>query len=95
MSDPDEIQYFICHSPGLAGTTPITIKQSSDGFEARMGFALFGATNMDEDGFRAAKYNPFHELFHDNFATGNGATQEEAIANLKAEVTEIHNSLWL
>lgn len=91
----DEISYFICHTPGLSGTTPVTIKKSPEGFEARMGFALFGSTNMDENGFRAAQYNPFHDLFHDNYATGKGTTQEEAIEMLKKEIHNIHESLWL
>lgn len=91
----DEISYYCCDTPGLAGTTPVTIKQSAEGFEARMGFALFGATNMDEDGFRRAQNNPFHDEFHDNYAVGKGATQEAAIEALKREIHEIHESLWL
>lgn len=94
MSDENEIRCYICPTPGLSGTTPVTIKKSPEGFEARMGFALFGSTNMDEDGFRAAQYNPFHDLFHDNFASGKGTTEQEAIDALKKEIADIHESLW-
>lgn len=90
-----EISCFICETPGLSGTTPVTIKQSSEGFEARMGVAIFGETNLDEDGMRAAQYNPFHELFHDNFCSGKGETQQEAIEALKKDVKDMHESLWI
>lgn len=91
----EESRCFCCETPGLSGTTPVTIKQSSEGFEARMGFALFGSTNMDEEGFRRAEYNPFHEDFHDNYAVGKGSTQEEeAIEALKKDVASTHESLW-
>lgn len=90
----DEIRYFCCETPGLSGTTPVTIKQSPEGFEARMGFALFGYTNMNEEEFRASQYNPFHADFHDNYAVGKGSTQEEAIADLKRDVKSLHESLW-
>lgn len=93
MSEPD-FNYFICHTPGLQDTTPVTIKHDATGFEARMGIAIFGSTNMDEDGFRAAKYNPFHELFHDNYVSGNGATQEEAIEAMKKAHAELYESIW-
>jgi len=60
-----------------------------------MGVAIFGATNMDEREFEAAQFNPFHDLFRDNFCSGKGATQEEAIAALEKDVHEMHASLWL
>lgn len=78
----------------MQGTTPITIKKTSEQFEARMGIAIFGATNMNEDEFRAAQYNPFHDLFHDNFVKGIGATEEEAIANMKRDFNELYEGLW-
>lgn len=90
----DEISCFICHSPGLAGTTPLTLRKTENGFEARMGVAIFGATNLDEEGFEKAQYNPFHDEFHDNFVRGEGATQEEAIAALKEDHRQMHESLF-
>lgn len=83
------------HHPGMQGTTPVTLKTHPDGrIEARMGFSLFGATNMDEDGYRAAQYNPFHPEFHDNYVDGFGLTDEDAIAAMKKKFNEIYESLW-
>lgn len=90
----DEIRCFICTNIGLSGTTPVTIKQTASQFEARMGIAIMGSCNMDEDGFRAAQYNPFHELFHDNYVSGIGATQEEAIEAMKKDLNEMTEGLW-
>jgi hypothetical protein len=53
-----------------------------------------GATNMDEEGFKACNYDPFHERFYDNYAAGDGATEEEAIAAMKADMRSLANSLW-
>lgn len=94
----DEEAYRICpeNRLGMAGTTPITLKTLEDGtVEARMGFALFGATNMDEDQFRAAQYNPFHPDFHDNYGVGKGATDEGALADLRRSLDEINDGLWI
>lgn len=89
---------FICHSPGLAGTTPLTIQHSAglgwERFEARMGVAIFGTSNLDEEGFEAAQFNPFHDLFHDNYVQGDGPTQEAAIDALKKDHRDMHESLW-
>lgn len=95
MNEPhDEIRCFICHTPGLSGTTPLTIRHDANGFEARMGVAIFGSSNLDEEGMRKAQYNPFHEDFHDNYVSGKGATQEEAIEALRRDQREMHESLW-
>lgn len=92
------MNYFICQSPGLSGTTPITILHSAglgwEQFEARMGVAIFGTCNLDEEGFEAAQYNPFHDKFHDNYVHGVGPTQEAAVADLKRDHHEMHESLW-
>lgn len=89
---------FICHSIGLSGTTPLTVLHSAglgwEQFEARMGVAIFGSTNLDEEGFEAAQYNPFHPLFHDNFTQGIGRSQQEAIDALKKDHHDMHESLW-
>lgn len=85
---------YVC-APGLSGTTPVTIQKTEAGYEARMGIALFGYTNLDEEGLRKAQYNPFHEDFHDNYVSGKGATEEEAIEALKKDRHEMHESLWL
>jgi len=59
-----------------------------------MGIALFGMTNMDKAGFEAADNNPFHKDFYDNYVSGKGATQEEAIENMKKDQSDMAESLW-
>jgi hypothetical protein len=95
MNHESDYSYIQCEHVGLSGTTPVTLRKQPDGtIEARMGFALFGYTNMSNGRFKRAGWNPFHPEFHDNYATGKGATEDEAIAALKKDVTEIHESLW-
>ena len=84
-----------CENIGVNGTTPVHIIQHDDGtFEARVGIAIMGSTNMDEQGFLKCGYNPFHEDFHDNYACGTGKTKEEAIEALKKDISDTTNSLW-
>jgi hypothetical protein len=84
-----------CSHIGIAGTTPVHVKQHESGaFEARCGFAVMGATNMDEAGFKACNYDPFHEKFHDNYAVGLGDTEESAIEALKLDMKTTADILW-
>lgn len=84
-----------CSHIGVAGTTPVHVKRMADGtFKARVGIAIIGTTNMDEAGFAACDYNPFHAEFYDNFAEGDGATEEEALVALKADMNKTADSLW-
>lgn len=53
-----------------------------------------GSTNMDEEGFKACDYNPFHDKFYDNYAEGAGATEAEALDALKADMHQTADSLW-
>ncbi len=86
---------FNCDSIGVSGTTPVHVKCLDDGsYEARMGIALFGGANMNEYGFKACDYDPFHEKFFDNYAGGIGASAEKAIADMKSEIKGIAESLW-
>ncbi len=91
---------FLCEHIGVSGTTPCHVSKTvedgtSDVYEARIGIALIGATNMDEAGFKAALYNPFHEKFYDNYAHGFGATKEEAIENMKKDMRDLSESLFV
>ena len=84
-----------CSHIGVAGTTPVHVKRMDDGtFKARCGIAIMGATNMDEAGFEACGHNPFHPEFYDNWAEGDGATEEEALAALKADMRQTADGLW-
>ena len=89
----DEVM-FICDNIGVAGTTPCHVKKIDNSFEARMGIALMGMSNLDEEGFKKCDYNPFHPEFYDNYCCGKGETQEEAIEALKADMKDMANSLW-
>jgi hypothetical protein len=87
---------FICENIGVSGITPCHIQQNEHGvFEARMGVAVMGMTNMDGKGLRACNHNPFHNEFYENFARGFGGTQEDAIEALKEDMKSITNTLWM
>ena len=84
-----------CHHIGVAGTTPVVVQLNNDGlYEARIGIAIMGAMNMNEADFKACDYNPFHKDFQDNFASGKGATEAEALDAMKADMQSISNTLW-
>lgn len=94
MSETETV-IFQCSHIGVAGTTPVHVKRMDDGtFKARCGIAIMGTTNMDEAEFKACGYNPFHTEFHDNWAEGDGTTEEEALAALKADMRRMADSLW-
>ena len=86
---------FQCSHIGVAGTTDVYVRQMEDGtFKARCGIAIMGSTNMNEAQFEACGHDPFHPKFHDNWAEGDGATKEEALAALKADMHQTADSLW-
>ena len=90
-----KITIYSCENIGVSGTTPCHLVQLNDNkYEARMGFALMGATNMTEEQFKRVDYDPFHPEFYDNYAVGIGATEEEAIENMKEFLCEVGESLW-
>ena len=90
----DETVIYQCSHIGVAGTTPIHVKKNENGYVARCGISIMGATNMDEAGFKACGYNPFHDKFYDNFLEGKGENKEEALANLKISMKATADSLW-
>lgn len=98
MSEASYAKYRFIQSgaPGLCGTTGIVLRTAEDGVvEARMGIAIFGYTNLSDEEMRVCEYNPFHPEFHDNYVSGKGNTDEEAIESLRADMKQIHESLWL
>ncbi len=106
----DSIQIDKCtHALGASGFTRVVILELTDKerttrlkhgdqcrsrYEARMGFALFGQTNMDDDALRDCEANPFHPEFYDNYVTGHGNTHEEAMTAMASELEEISQSLF-
>jgi hypothetical protein len=79
---------------GLNGTTPVVVTEIDGKFEARVGIALFGSTNMTEEQMDAADRNPFSDRWMDNFCRGTGATKEEAIAALEKDFDSLYESIW-
>lgn len=91
----EEVIVYQCSNVGVAGITDVHIRRIGvDEYEARVGIAIMGSTNMDEAGFEACGYNPFHEKFRDNWASGTGATEAEALDALKADMRQTADSLW-
>lgn len=86
--------YISCCTPGVAGTTPVKIKKTEEGYEARCGIALFGSTNMSEEQFKACDYDPFHNEFRDNYCRGIGVTEQEAVNALEKDWKDMHESIW-
>jgi hypothetical protein len=85
---------FHCTSIGVAGTTRVFVKEIGPmKFEARVGIAIMGSTNRNDDGLALA--NPFDEDFHDNYAKGEGATRELALEALKLDMKKIADDIWL
>ena len=92
MRVPD-IMMFHCSAVGISGTTQVFVKEIGPlKYEARVGVAIMGKTNLPEEKLRNA--NPFDEDFHDNYATGEGPTRETAIEALKADIKKLSDSLW-
>jgi hypothetical protein len=94
---PDKavVTVFQCSTLGISGTTPVHVRREGDRYEARVGVALMGATNMDTAGFEACGHDPFHDRFYDNYAHGFGSTEQEAIDAMKKDAAEIAATLWL
>ena len=85
-----------CSHIGVASTTPVHVKRLEDGtFKARCGIAIMSIINVNDAEFEACGYNPFHPEFQANLAEGDGATEEEAFAALKADIRQMMNNLWI
>lgn len=90
---------FVTDSVGISGTTKVYVrkhpfKATPMTFEARVGFAVMGTANMTDEEFKACDYNPFHSKFNDNYAIGWGATEKEAIEELRKELNEMSDGLF-
>lgn len=85
----------VCKNVGVAGTTECFIKEHEDGsFEARIGIALMGTTNMKQEHFEACNYNPFHKKFFDNYACGKGNSPEQALENMRKDMRQTSETLF-
>lgn len=89
------IDAFIDCNIGVSCTTEAHVMRCPDGkFEARVGFSVFGAGDMNEAEFAACGHSPFHPNFHDNFARAIGDTEADALKALAADLKRIGESLW-
>jgi hypothetical protein len=85
-----------CGALAVQGITEIYLRELSDKertmdlkpgdlrrpkFEVRTGIAIFGHYNSGE-----AIENPFHPMFRNNWASGTGNTEEEALESLLADI---------
>lgn len=87
------------HGGGCSGITNVFVMfgdgEYEDGkYEARCGYALFGNSMMSDEALAAIENNPFHGEFSDNYASGFGDTEQEALDNLQKAMIKIGNSLW-
>lgn len=78
------LTHFTCDAAGVSGTTDIHYREIPGGWEARVGIALLGRTNLKPEQLR--KLSPFDPAFHDNYAMGRGSTKELAVAALRREI---------
>lgn len=90
MSEPTVIRQ--CSHIGVSGTTKLFVRQTGCQFEARIGIALLGSTNMPLDELENS--NPFDDNFQDNFAVGTGSTEAEALEDLMRDMNQTANSIW-
>lgn len=50
--------------------------------------------NMNEADFAACNSDPFHDKFYDNYASGIGASEAEAIEAMKKHMISMASALW-
>lgn len=92
LPNGETIRHYTCDHIGVAGTTEVFTRQMKDGtWEARVGIAIMGMTNMKDHELEGA--NPFDEKFRDNYSIGKGATEQEALDALKADMKSIAQDL--
>ena len=89
---PDSFTFINCAIIGVSGTTRVAVQRRPDGkLAARVGIALLGTTQVPIEALRDA--NPFDDDFPDNYAEGVGATEAEALTDLKRACREIADGL--
>lgn len=93
LSSGETIRHYTCDHVGVAGTTEVFTRQNpGGGWEARVGIAIMGVTNMKDEELEGA--NPFDEKFRDNYSIGMGATEQEALEALKKDMKDLSSALW-
>lgn len=82
----EEIIYK-CSAIGVAGNTPVYLRKRDGKVEVRQGVSIMGIDN-------GVQGNPFDPDYFDNYATGIGDTEEQALQDLQANKKAISDSLW-
>jgi hypothetical protein len=49
---------------------------------------------MTEEEMKAVGHDPFHPEWHDNYFSGKGKTEEEALANFEKDMKHMADILW-
>lgn len=87
--------HIMCSNIGVSETTSHRMKYDGEQYEVRVGIAILGMSDMNDDEMREARFDPFHENWHDNYASGKGSTKDEAVENMHKDIKEIADSLWV
>ena len=87
------LTHFTCDAVGISGTTDVVMREIPGGFEARVGIAILGRTNMSEEDLK--RLTPFDKDFHDNYARGLGSTRGLALAALRRDLQLTADTLIL
>ena len=81
-----------CRHVGVSGITDVMIKKhAEDKYEARVGVAIMGYV-QDPDTVDILN-DPFAHDFRENYCSGTGRTEEEAIKALERDMREMSRSL--
>jgi hypothetical protein len=85
----------VCECVGVSATTPCHTRKISEGlYEARIGIALLGFSNMTDEERAACGDDPFSPDFRDNFASGQGDSEASAQAAMRECAQGIAASLF-
>lgn len=87
------LTHFTCSSVGISGTTDVVMREIPGGFEARVGIAILGRTNMSKADLK--RLTPFDPEFHDNYGRGLGSTRGLALAALRRDLEMTADTLLL
>lgn len=88
----EAITLIHCDHVGVAGTTDVAVKFDGQEYEARVGIAILGSTQLSDE--ELERLTPFDDEFYDNYASGVGATQDEAVEAMRQDMRSIADSIW-
>ena len=87
------MSYMMCRHIGISGVTePFTVVYRDGSWEARVWISIFGFVNPQHPDFPLPE-NPFHPDFYDNYASGVGATEEDALEAMSEDMKSMSRTL--